>query len=287
MKPSSNPGYDTGRRVVAASVSIQAFADVVATLRAPGGCEWDRAQTHRSLIPYLVEESSELADAIEAGEPGHICEELGDVLLQVVLHSQVAADHGHFTLQDVCDGITAKMVERHPHVFADPETLQPDEVARRWDERKRTKRPSGILGKLPRALPALDRAEKLTARAATVGFDWENAGEVLAKVDEEIQELKDAFLSGDVAHATTELGDVLFALTNLSRKMGVSSSEALRGTMDRFESRFAWMENAALQASTSLDQLSLDEMEELWKRAKAAERAAPVVALPDPTHRSE
>lgn len=272
IKASAN---DTGRRVAAAAVDLQPFADVVATLRAPGGCEWDRAQTHRTLIPYLIEESAELVDAIVADDPAHICEELGDVLLQVVLHAQVASDQGRFTLQDVCDGISAKMIERHPHVFAEPQTLHPDEVARQWNERKRRQSSGGVLGKLPRSLPALDRAEKLTARAATVGFDWESAEQVLGKIDEEVQELKDAFLSGDVAHATSELGDLLFAVTNLSRKMGVSSSEALRGTMDRFESRFAWIESAARQAGTPMETLSLDQLDALWKEAKAFERSIP------------
>jgi tetrapyrrole methylase family protein/MazG family protein len=279
MKHRSDSVQDTGKRVAAISVDLQPFADVVATLRAPGGCEWDRAQTHNSLIPYLVEESAELADAIRAGDPAHICEELGDVLLQVVLHAQVATDNGWFTLQDVCDGISAKMVERHPHVFAEPEALHPDEVARRWNDRKRHQSSSGVLGRLPLALPALDRAEKLTARAATVGFDWENAEQVFGKIDEEIQELKEAFLSGDVAHATTEIGDLLFAITNLSRKMGVSSSDALRGTMGRFESRFAWIETAARQAGTPLETLSLEQMDALWKDAKEVERALTTVPV--------
>ena len=282
MKRINVSGNDTGRRVAAARVDLQPFADVVATLRAPGGCEWDRAQTHQTLIPYLIEESAELVDAIVADEPVHLCEELGDVLLQVVLHAQVASDNGRFTLQDVCDGISAKMVERHPHVFADPQALNPDEVARRWEDRKRRKSSSGVLGTLPRALPALDRAEKLTARAATVGFDWESAEQVFAKIDEEVQELKDAFLSGDVAHTTSELGDLLFAITNLSRKMGVSSSEALRGTMDRFETRFGWIENAARNAGTPLETLSLDQMDALWVKAKEVERTPPVAAA-DPS----
>lgn len=257
----------------AARVDAQPLADVVASLRAPDGCAWDRAQTHESLIPFLMEESWELAEAIESGDADLVREELGDVLLQVVLHAQLADEAGTFSLQNVCDTIEAKMIERHPHVFDAACELSPEEVEAAWTAAKAQRRQGkSLLYGIPARMPALQRAEKLTARAATVGFDWETASQVMLKVHEEVGELQQALDSGDREHTIDEAGDVLFAVVNLLRKLGVASDVALHRTNDRFSSRFRHMEEIVAGDSRSLADLSLDELESLWVSAKQIER---------------
>lgn len=275
MAESSSTGRprDTQIRHRAAEVDIQPLADVIASLRAPDGCAWDRAQTHQSLVPFLMEESWELAEAIESGDPDLIREELGDVLLQVVLHAQLAAESGAFSLQQVCDTIEAKMIERHPHVFDTACEMTADEVEAAWSAAKASRRQGkSLLYGIPRRMPALQRAEKLTSRAATVGFDWASAGQVMHKVHEEVAELQQALDDADVEHAIDEAGDVLFAVVNLLRKLGVTANEALHRTNDRFSSRFSQMEAIAAAAERGLGEYSLDELELLWVRAKQIER---------------
>ncbi len=257
-----------------ATAALDALVAVVARLRDPdGGCPWDLAQTHTSLIPHVLEEAHEVADAIRHGDDHHLCDELGDLLLQVVLHAQLASDRGAFDLAAVADAITAKLVRRHPHVFA------PHEPARSWDEIKAAERAargdaapstsplSDRLAAEVRGQPALVGAMTISRRAAAAGFEWNDLDGVWAKVHEELDELKEAVASGDREHAETELGDVLFTLVNVARWCELSPEEGLTGTNRRFLQRFARVE-AALAGD--LGGRSLAELEGHWQAAKAA-----------------
>jgi MazG family protein len=271
--PPAQPDTPPDVRHCASPVDIQPLANVIASLRAPDGCPWDRAQTHLSLVPFLMEESWEFAEAVENGDPVAVCEELGDVLLQVVLHAQLADEAGQFRLSDVCAGIERKMVERHPHVFDRASDLTAEDVETAWAAAKARKRVGqSLLYGIPLRMPALQRADKLSTRAATVGFDWQSPDEVMAKVHEEVDELQEALRSGDREHAIDELGDLLFALVNLARKLETTASEALHRTSDRFGSRFRSMESIAVLETTPLNELTADQLEGLWRRAKAIER---------------
>ena len=288
------------------------FVNTVAQLRAPqGGCPWNRAQTHESLGAYLVEEAYETLDAIEAGRIDHLREELGDVLLQVVLQSQVAADAGEFSIDDVCETIDAKMIRRHPHVFAGVDAANANEVADLWEQVKLAEKtarsdaarsvvdddagedaqagPTHLLDDVPTHFPALLQAQKISRRAVAAGFEWETIDDVWEKVAEERAELLAAYEaspktadgkvleseSGErdplVAEAELEFGDLLFALVNVARKMGIDAEAALRASNAKFRRRFAKMEQSAWEQGRSVEELSLDEMEALWQRAKEDE----------------
>lgn len=255
--------------------SLQAFAETIAALRAPDGCPWDREQTHRSLVPYMIEECHECVDAIESGDDGELCEELGDVLLQVVLHAQLAAERGAFTLQDVIDGIDAKMVRRHPHVFGDAVATSRDAVASQWREARRAEGRT-TLGGLPRSLPALARAQKMIRKVTAVGFDWPDIAGVVDKLHEEVAELVEAIGGGDERRVHDELGDVLFVAVNVAHKLGVAADEALRSTMGRFEGRFGHVEARLAAVGRGPEDASLAEMDALWDEAKALEKRAAV-----------
>lgn len=248
-------------------VSLQPFADVIASLRAPDGCAWDRKQTHASLRRYLIEEAAELADAIDDADDAAMREELGDVLLQVVLHAQIADERGAFTLQDVVDGIRDKMVRRHPHVFDPASTLTASEVEAQWQASKRAEGRT-VLGGVARSLPPLERAHELAERAAKVGFDFGTADEALRKVDEEEQELRAAVAAGDASGVSEELGDVLFAWANVARLSGVRAADALRATTDKFQRRFGYIERRLAEQGRHPDDASLAEMDALWDEAK-------------------
>ncbi len=252
-------------------VELQPFADVVAALRAPDGCPWDREQTHQSLLPYVVEEAHELVDAVEDGDDGAIREELGDVLLQVVLHAQIAAERGAFTLQDVADGIRDKMVRRHPHVFAGASVEDAAQVEANWKEAKRAEGRT-TLGGVPRSLPPLARAQRIAARARGVGFDWPTHEEALDKLDEECAELREAVASGAADRATDELGDVLFMAACMAARLGIDPSQALRGTVAKFERRFGHVEARLAERGRTPETSDLSEMDALWDEAKALER---------------
>lgn len=245
---------------------------IVARLRAPDGCPWDREQTHASLGKNLIEESYEALAAIESGEDAELADELGDVLLQVVMHAQIGAEDGTFTIDDVIDNISAKLRRRHPHVFGDVQVKDADEVLRNWDAIKRTEveRTSAIDGVAP-TLPALMYAQKLSRKAAGVGFEWEDIDGVWAKVYEEIDELKAT--SPKTPEAADELGDLLFTVVNLARKLGVDAEEALRGTSAKFERRFKHMETQAAGNGAAFCELEKHEMERLWENAKRREAA--------------
>ena len=249
------------------------FTEFVATikrLRDPDGCPWDKAQTPETLKPYIIEEAYEAVEAIEGKDPKAVCEELGDLLLQIVLQAQVFSETGAFTIADVIAGINAKMHERHPHVFGDAEAKTPEDVRKHWVRIKQEQKggKSSALGDVPRALPALLRAKRLSDNAAEVGFDWPNREEVEKKVREEWDELEQAVAKQDPAQITHEFGDLLFALVNLARFLKVNPDEALRQTIDRFTARFRFIEESARAAGQRLEEMSLEEMESYWQEAK-------------------
>ena len=255
-----------------AGTAFTHLVEVMARLRAPGGCPWDREQTHKSIKPYLIEEAYEVAEAIEDDDHAELCKELGDLLLQVVFHAQMASEAGRFTVTDVVESIHDKMVRRHPHVFADTEVADSSEVLRNWatikaEERKDDADRSAIAG-VPRGLPALLRAHRTGDKAAHVGFDWRDADGVLAKVDEELAELRAAIGSGEPAAVEAELGDVLMALASLGRHLDVHAEEALQRANDRFARRFRRMEEIAGQDGIDLATATDATLEALWQRAK-------------------
>ncbi len=242
-------------------------------LRAPGGCPWDREQTHDSLIPYLVEESYEVIEAIEQKKPDHLCEELGDLLLQVVFHTELAAEKKEFTIEDVSRGICEKLVRRHPHVFAETIADNADQVLKNWEEIKATeKKPSeNLLDAVPRAFPALLQAHKLSKKAAKVGFDWPDVAGVLDKINEEVLELKEAMESKSQEAIVHEAGDLLFSVVNFLRHLKIDSEEALRLCNERFRTRFANMESQMKSKQAEPKSLSLADWETLWAQAKKDE----------------
>ena len=247
--------------------------DVVARLRDPmNGCPWDLEQTHRSLVPYVLEEANEVADAIRHGDDDHLCEELGDLLLQVVLHAQIASEGQRFNLAQVADGIRAKLIRRHPHVFGgEPrswDAIKAEEQAP--NEAASTSPLSDLLAKKVRGQPALAGAMTISKKAAKAGFEWDNLGGVWEKVCEELAELQEAIASGDTQHAQEELGDVLFTLVNVARWCGMDPEEGLAGTNRRFLDRFSRVE-AALEGN--LQGNSIKQLEALWQEAKAQIRS--------------
>jgi tetrapyrrole methylase family protein/MazG family protein len=250
--------------------------DVMARLRSATGCPWDKEQTHLSLKPCLLEETYELLDALDDGDPKKLNEELGDVLLQVVFHSQIASEEGRFTIQDVIAQLTEKLIRRHPYVFAG-EPL-PEDTAAVLKQRLRIKageRKAGesksALGNVPKAMPALARAQSITRRAAHLGFDWPDIDPVWKKIHEEIDELKNAAASGSKTQTGEELGDLLFSVVNLARFLDVEAEDVLAQTIDRFTRRFHHIEARLQQEGKSLDQSSLEEMDTLWEEAKKLE----------------
>ena len=260
--------------------AVQQLIDMVARLRDPDeGCPWDLEQTHASLVPYVLEEAHEVADAIRHGDKAHLKEELGDLLLQVVLHAQIAQEESHFDLSNVADGISKKLIRRHPHVFSDAvasdtaavkETWEAIKAGERGEQPPSTSPLSDALAVKVRGMPALAGAMTISKKAAKAGFEWDDMAGVWAKVHEELDELKEAVISGDQSHAQEELGDLLFTLVNVARWCGIAPEEGLAGTNRRFLDRFSRVE-AALQGN--LQGRSIDELEALWQQAKADIRA--------------
>ena len=253
------------------------LVDILARLRAPGGCPWDREQTHVSLKSSLLEETYEVLEAIDRGDMDELCEELGDVLLQVVFHAQMAAERGDFTIDDVTDGICRKMLRRHPHVFGKVKAETADEVVANWDEIKKQEKQTASdaerMAALPRALPAMLRSLKVQERAARAGFDWPDAEGAFEKVLEEVGELREAINRGEAPERRQEeLGDLLFAAVNAARLLGIHPEFALDGTADKFVRRFTHMEECAARQGRDLQSMSLEQMEELWNHAKLLEK---------------
>ncbi|MBI5851342.1 MAG: nucleoside triphosphate pyrophosphohydrolase [Planctomycetes bacterium] len=248
--------------------AIAELLAVLARLRAPGGCPWDREQTPATMAPHLLEESFEAADAIRRGDDKEMREELGDVLMNVLMIAQMSAEAGRFDAGAVARGIAGKLVRRHPHVFGDGQASDPKQVLRRWEELKRAERPAGARSALegvPNALPALLRAFRVGEKAARVGFDWPDRTGPRAKIDEELAELDEAARGGDPGEVASELGDLLFAVCNLARHLGVEPETALRGTIDRFSARFRRVE---AEFGEKLAGASLEELDAAWERAK-------------------
>ena len=269
--------------------SFDQFVATIAALRAPDGCPWDRTQTHQSIAHNMIEEAYEAVDAIEAADVAHLREELGDVLLQVVLQSQIASDAGEFDINDVCADVNEKMVRRHPHVFGEAQAANAGDVLDLWERVKMAEkgaadeaadgageRREGLLDGVPTSFPALMQAQKISRKAAAAGFEWDSLDGVWEKVREEIAELQEAYAvapKAAVAAVEDELGDVLFSLVNVGRRMGVDAEGALRSTCRKFRDRWAWMEQAAWQQGRTIEDLSSEERETLWNEAKKRERS--------------
>jgi MazG family protein len=252
------------------------LVEIMARLRAPGGCPWDHQQTFDSIKPYLLEETYEVMDAIDARDFEGLAEELGDLLLQPVFFAQMASEEGRFNIADSLEAINSKLIRRHPHVFAAGDAKTADDVKRRWDEIKseeKPERPKGLLTNVPRSVPALVEASQISSRAAGAGFDWPSIEQVFDKLREELTELDEARAGSPTKEANAkeiegEIGDILFVIVNLARFLKVDPEQALRATNAKFRSRFAHVESGLASAGKTLRESTLDEMEKLWQDAK-------------------
>ena len=256
---------------------FEELVQIMKTLHEPGGCPWDREQTHESLKPYLIEEAYEAIEAIDSGSDELLTEELGDVLLQVVFHARIAENEDRFTITDIIRGIINKLKRRHPHVFGDVDAKTTDQVLKNWEEikrkEKREKREGGsVLDGLPRDLPALMKARRVQEKVSRVGFDWERTEEVMLKVEEELGELKEASRKNDRAAIEEELGDLLFAIANLARFEKLCPEDALKKTIDKFQKRFLYIEQELPKRGKTLGEATLEEMDRLWEEVKQQER---------------
>ncbi len=257
--------------------AIRELVDVVRRLREPGGCPWDREQTHASLTPYVIEEAHEVVEAIGEDDPRRLAEELGDLLLQVLLHARIAEEAGSFDLQDVARRLSDKLVRRHPHVFGDAVASTADEVTQRWERIKAEERAekgeaAGILAGVPKSLPGLLKAQRLTEKAGKCGFDWPDASAVLAKLHEEVGELEADVLAGNAAGAREEFGDMLFVMANLARHLGLDAEGSLQAANAKFTRRFEHVERRLRAQGRSPHEATLAEMDALWDEAKRVEK---------------
>jgi ATP diphosphatase len=265
------------------SRDIARLIEIMAALRDPQtGCAWDVRQTFETIAPYTLEEAHEVADAISRGDREDLCDELGDLLLQVVFHARMAEEEGSFDFGGVVEAITTKLIRRHPHVFGEVENRDPQAIKRLWDDIKSAEKKErrerrggaepGLLDEVPAGLPALMRADKLTRRAAKVGFDWPDPEQVLAKVREEYEEVGAAMAEGDAAAVAEEIGDLLFAAANLARHHNIDPEAALQAGNAKFARRFKTIEETLAREGRRLEDAELDEMEAIWQRSKHAER---------------
>ncbi|OCJ67754.1 nucleoside triphosphate pyrophosphohydrolase [Agrobacterium tumefaciens] len=278
-----------------ASKDISRLIEIMEALRQPEtGCPWDVVQTFETIKPYTIEEAYEVADAIERKDMDDLCEELGDLLLQVVFHARIAEERGEFAFGDVVEAVTSKMIRRHPHVFAVSAANTPDSVKLQWDQikaeekRERAERrarrgitedfKAGFLGGVQRSQPALTEALKLQEQAARVGFDWSDPAPILDKIEEEIAELREALAEGKPEKVSDELGDLIFALVNIGRHVKADPEDALRGTNTKFRRRFNHIETSLTEDGETLQEASLERMEDLWQAAKRIERSLDMVS---------
>jgi ATP diphosphatase len=278
-----------------ASKDISRLIEIMEALRQPEtGCPWDIVQTFETIKPYTIEEAYEVADAIERKDMDDLCDELGDLLLQVVFHSRIAEERGEFAFGDVVEAVTSKMIRRHPHVFAVSAADTPDSVKLQWDQikaaekRERAERraqrgitedfKAGFLGGVQRSQPALTEALKLQEQAARVGFDWSDPAPILDKIEEEIAELREALAEGKPEKVSDELGDLIFALVNIGRHVKADPEDALRGTNTKFRRRFNHIETSLTENGETLQEASLERMEDLWQAAKRIERSLDTVS---------
>lgn len=249
------------------------LVEIMVRLRAC--CPWDREQTHESLLPYLVEETHEVVEAVDERDAGKLCDELGDLLLQIIFHAQIACERGQFAVGDVIDSLANKMIRRHPHVFGDASISTSQEQMKSWEliktQEASIRHRESLLDGIPKSLPALTHAQRIQEKAGTVGFDWPQPRDVAGKLDEELVELRAAIDGGDTSAMRDELGDLLFTVVNLARRYGLDAEAALRGANAKFRRRFAAMERIAGGGSTALANRSLDDLDDLWQRAKDLE----------------
>ena len=258
--------------------SFTELVEVMARLRAPNGCPWDREQTHATLKPYLLEETYEALEAIDIGDDDELCKELGDVLLQVVFHAQIAAEENRFGIEEVARAIVDKLIRRHPHVFADVEVDGSEQVLQNWEQIKKQERQEqgeatpSLLDGIPKQLPALMRAQRMQARVSRQGFDWDQIEGPLDKVEEEFAELRQAWASGETPAIEDEFGDLLFALVNTGRFLNVDPEQSLRQSTDKFERRFRALEEAVRTSGREISALSLQELDAIWDEIKAREK---------------
>ncbi len=252
-------------------MNLKKLTDIMAALRSDKGCPWDREQTRESLKPFLLEETYELLEALDEGNPESIKEELGDLLFQIVFHCRIAKERKEFDMSGVIEKISAKMIKRHPHVFGKTKFKDKEHFRKYWEEEKKRegKKRESILEGVPAALPSLLRAHKLQKRAARVGFDWEKTGDVIKKLEEEVKEFKRALKKKKQSEIEDELGDIFFMLVNISRFIGVNPEDALRKTISKFISRFRYIEMKAAEKRKSLSGMTLKEMDALWDEAKS------------------
>ncbi|CCO08627.1 nucleoside triphosphate pyrophosphohydrolase [Desulforamulus hydrothermalis] len=272
-RPAAGTPAEDEDAVAGCRFPLDPLVEVMAALRAPDGCPWDKEQTHQSLKPYLIEETYEVIDALDQGQMYKICEELGDLLLQIVFHAQIASENKQFDMNDVVNAITEKMLRRHPHVFGTAQVNSSQEVLLNWDKIKAREQAGqasrqSYLGHVPRALPALLRANKVQAKAARVGFDWPDYTGAAAKVSEELEEVRQALAAGQERAVAEELGDLLFAVVNLARLLNINPEEALGKTTDKFIKRFQYIEQQARQRGLELERLTLEQMDQWWEEAK-------------------
>lgn len=246
--------------------------DIMKLLRSEKGCPWDREQTHESLKKYLIEETYEVLEAIDLNDKDKLCEELGDLLLQIVFHARISTENKGFGMDEIITGVCKKMITRHTHVFGTEKAETADDVVSSWEAIKKKEKGitkhTDVLKDVPSNLPALMRSYKIQQKAAQVGFDWDNIEDVVSKIYEELEELKDVYNGEDVARINDEIGDVLFSIVNLSRFLKVQPELALTGTINKFIKRFGFIENEAKKQGKTLEEMSLDQMEELWEKAK-------------------
>ena len=259
-----------------AAAGFARLVEIMDRLRSPGGCPWDREQTFDSIKPYLLEETYEVMDSIDARDWDGLADELGDLLLQVVFFSQMAKEAGYFDVSHAIEAINSKLVRRHPHVFANGDAKTSDEVLRKWDEIKAGEKtakpkPKGLLAGVPRSLPALMEAKQIAGRAAGAGFDWNNVDEVLDKLREELAELDEARRARSQEALQDEIGDLLFVIVNIARFLKVDPEQALRGTNSKFRRRFGHVEQSLEAQGKSPEEATTEEMERLWQEAKGQE----------------
>ncbi len=256
--------------------TLDDLVEIMAKLRGNPGCPWDKAQTHETLKPYIIEEAYEVVDAIERNSREDLIEELGDLLLQIVFHSRLGEERGEFDIGDVIEGVCEKMIRRHPHIFGDIAVDGTDEVLKNWEEIKREekdmKSEAESMMNLPKTLPALMKAFKVQEKAARVGFDWDDVRGAIDKVYEELDELKEVYNTGNSDKIREEMGDLLFACVNVARFLEVEPELALNDAVKKFISRFNYVEATAAESDRSLQDMSLQEMEELWQQSKIQEK---------------
>ena len=270
MAKSPADSISAARNYQQSTTSFANLCDIVAKLRAPGGCPWDREQTHESLLAAVIEEAYEVTEAARAKNDVHFREELGDLLLLVVMHAEIASEAGRFNIDEIIRDISNKLIRRHPHVFGTSDARDSGAVLKQWEaiKREEKKADSHYFASLPKALPALMRAQKAQSKAARVNFDWTEVRDVVAKVEEELREMKEAIAALDRARIEEEIGDMLFAVVNLARKCKIDAESALQAGTDKFVARFNQLEDEVKARGKELGDVGLPEMDEIWDQIK-------------------